>query len=45
MALLRLCKQYPKAEEHELKLRPASLWLTADQMRVAFDWDPDVEGR
>lgn len=45
MALVRLRKSYPTASDRELQLRLASLWLTREQMRAAFDWDPDVEGR
>jgi len=45
MALIRLRKSYPSASDRELQLRLASLWLTPEQMRAAFGWDPDVDGR
>ena len=44
MALARIRAQHPHADEHEMKLRLASLWLPAEVMRSAFGWDSSVEG-
>lgn len=44
MSLARIRVQHPDADERELKLRLASLWLPADLMRNAFGWDPAVQG-
>ncbi len=44
MAIARIRAEHPDADEREVKMRLASLWLPADLMREAFDWDPEVEG-
>ena len=44
LALARIRAQHPDADEEELKLRLASLWLPADLMRSAFGWDPAIQG-
>ncbi len=44
MAISRIRAAHPEADDREIKLRLASLWLPADLMRDAFDWDPEVEG-
>lgn len=40
LALTRLAEVHPGADERELRLRLASLWLDADVMRDAFGWEP-----
>jgi hypothetical protein len=45
MALARIRREHPKAEERELRLRLASLWLDAETLRGAFGWDPEGQGR
>ena len=44
MALARIRAQHPAADDRELKLRLASLWLPADVMREVFGWDLATEG-
>lgn len=41
LALARIRQQHPHADERELRLRLASLWLTREQMIAAFGWDPE----
>ncbi len=36
--------RHPDADAHELKLRLASRWLSAETMRKVYGWDPDKEG-
>lgn len=44
LALADIQRRHPEADSHELKLRLASRWLSAETMRKVFDWDPDKEG-
>ena len=44
MALARIRAQHPAADEGELKLRLASLWLPSDVMREVFGWDLATKG-
>jgi hypothetical protein len=37
-ALAMLRRQYPQADERELRLRLAARWLTPQQMHDAFGW-------
>lgn len=41
LALLRIRKRFPDANEREQRLRLASLWLEPEVLKTAFDWDPD----
>ena len=44
LALARIRAQHPDEGEREHRLRLASLWLPAELMRRAFDWDVDQRG-
>ena len=44
MAYDNVRRRYPDADEAEIKLRAASLWLPRDLMIKAFGWDPEIEG-
>jgi hypothetical protein len=45
LATARLRAQYGASiSPRELRLRLAALWLDADTMRDAFDWDPALHG-
>ena len=36
-------RQFPHADENEIRLRTAARWLPADLMRKAYGFDPDAE--
>ena len=40
MALARLRHEHPSADDAELRLRLASLWLDPQTMKQAFGWEP-----
>ena len=40
-ALATLRRQYPHADQRELRLRLASRWLTPEQMQAAFGWSAE----
>lgn len=44
LAVARIREQYPRATEHEVKMRLGALWLGAETMREVLGWDPDREG-
>jgi hypothetical protein len=44
MALIGLRDRYPNADDRELQLRLASLWLDRETMIKAFSWDPEKMG-
>lgn len=44
LAMNDVRRNYPQADERELKLRLASRWLDPELMRKAFGWDPEKEG-
>ena len=44
LALVRIQGQHPDADERELHLRLASLWLDRGTMVRVFGWDPEQEG-
>jgi len=44
LALGRIRARHPEADERELRLRLASLWIDRDLMLKAFGWDPGAEG-
>ena len=44
MALIGLRRRYPNADEKELRLRLAALWLDRETMVKVYGWDPDKMG-
>ena len=44
MALARLRSEHPTADELELRLRLASLWIDPQIMKDVFGWDPSEMG-
>jgi hypothetical protein len=44
LALADIRRRHPNASDRECALRLASRHISADLMRKAFGWDPDVEG-
>ena len=44
IALAGIRKRYPNADEKEIQLRFASLWIDRETMIKAFGWDPEKEG-
>ena len=44
MALIGLRRRYPQADEKELKLRLAALWLDRETMMKVYAWDPEEMG-
>jgi hypothetical protein len=44
LALLDIRRRHPSADDHEVRMRLASRWLTAAMMRTVYGWDPDKEG-
>ncbi len=44
LALAGIRERHPDADERELRLRLAALWLDRDTMIRVFSWDPEKEG-
>jgi hypothetical protein len=44
LALADIRRRYPPADEHELRMRLFSRWLSPEEMRRVYGWDPDKEG-
>jgi hypothetical protein len=44
LALANIRRRHPEADERELSLRLASLWLPSETMKTVWGWDPDREG-
>ena len=44
MALAGIRRRHPGADDRELQLRLAALWLDRGTMVRCFGWDPEVEG-
>jgi hypothetical protein len=45
LAAARIRRERPSIDDHELRLRLASLWLSRDTMMRVFGWDPELHGR
>lgn len=44
LALADIRLQYPRASEHECRMRLFSRWLPPELMRTIYGWDPQEEG-
>lgn len=44
LALARIQKKYAHANERELRMRLASLWLSRETMVQFCSWDPMIKG-
>jgi len=44
MALTGIKQRYPEADEKEIRLRLAALWLKKEIMRKVFHWNVDEMG-
>jgi hypothetical protein len=44
MHLIGIQRRHPDADEREVRMRLASLWLDRDTMIRLFNWDPEIHG-